>query len=148
MYTMCSITYAMRSTSIFLCIVTMISNFTIFLSFKYLFSDVFYKYNMHFHMISATLLLINYFYILNFFFFFSLRALFRIHFLHNLYLCIHQRYWCWFNSNVLLSLEGITTLQISFFHILFYEIQVFFCCERMKAIQTIKITVMFASYSS
>ena len=54
----------MRSTSIFLCITTIVSKFVFFLSFTYLFSFFSYKYNrfLHFHMILSPLLLITSFF--------------------------------------------------------------------------------------
>ena len=55
------------------------------------------------------------------------------------------------NSNIFVSLEGIIILQKSFviyFPMLFYAVQVFFCCERIEEIQTIKITLIFKCYSS
>ena len=56
-------------------------------------------------------------------------------------------FWYWLNYNVLVSSESIMTLQKSLFsHILLCNLN-FFCCERMKAIQTIKITMMFRSHS-
>ena len=55
------------STSIFPCLMTMLSNFTIFFIFQiFIFKCFFYKYNrfVHFHMVPAALLLI-----ISFFFF-------------------------------------------------------------------------------
>ena len=58
-YTIFWITYAMRRTSIFFCIMTMISNFTIFSIYHISFFTFFDKCNrlLHFHMIQAALLL-------------------------------------------------------------------------------------------
>ena len=85
----------MRSTSMFSCIMIMIFNFSIFLSFKYLFSRFFYKYNrfLHFHMIPATLWLVTSFFSFENYLF-SLRVLLNIHktFSYYFYLYIHHAF--------------------------------------------------------
>ena len=43
-------------------------------------------------------------------------------------------FWYWLNYNTLVSSEGITILQKSFFHILFSAIQLCFCSKGMKTI--------------
>ena len=93
-------TYAMHNTSIFSCIMAVISNFTNFYNFELFIFNFFFLHFfflfvcflfLHFHMIFATLLLIN-----PFFSFYnqliSLRAFLRIHkaFSYNLNLCLHH----------------------------------------------------------
>ena len=43
-------------------------------------------------------------------------------------------FWYWLNSKILVSSEGIITLQKSFFHIGFYEIQVSFLLQNNEGI--------------
>ena len=75
----------MYSTSIFTCIMTMMSTFMIFSSLAYLYSICFYKYNrfLHFDMIPVVLLLITSFF------------LFKINYLLFIFLLrIHETFWC------------------------------------------------------
>ena len=72
---------------------------------------------------------------------------------YTLKICIYNhafsdfRYWL--NSNTLISSIAIITSQKSLFSYTFLcNLSFFCCCERMKAIQKIKITVVFISYSS
>ena len=57
-------------------------------------------------------------------------------------------FWCWFNFNILMYSGGIITFLKSLFSHNFYGIQVFFCCKRMKAIETKTMIVIFRRYSS
>ena len=59
-----------------------------------------------------------------------------------------SNFWCWLNSNNLVSSEAIITLQKSLFLHTFLWDSSFFCSKGMKTIQVIKITIIFWCNSS
>ena len=55
----------------------------------------------------------------------------------------------WLNSNILISLVGITTTKKSLFsHTFFMRFKFVFCSKRMKTIQTVRIPNILWRYSS
>ena len=91
---------------------------------------------------------------------FCCRWIFRILLHPSTFSIIHSRseqiingvlsdFWYWLNSNILVSSEGIITLQkFLFSHTFLCDSSLFFFSKGMKTIQTIKIAIIFWCYSS
>ena len=97
------ITYALRSSSIFPCIMTISLALRYSLSFTYLFPNLFYKYNrfLHFHLILAALLLITSFFFLKLIMFITSSVK------HSQNFFIHHTYFQSFSTMILQTLKNL-----------------------------------------